>query len=91
MNLPSDAIKTVEKGAEMLLRIIDAQRKELQDALRKLNEFHASIGKHLPMEQSSNDKINADPRRDDRPNISGPAPAAGEIYRGVNVDRVFNP
>jgi hypothetical protein len=91
MNLPSDAIKTVEKGAEMLLRVIDAQRKELQSALKRLDDFHASIGKHLPLEQSHDDKINADPRRDNYPSISSPAPAAGEIYRGVNVDRVFNP
>jgi hypothetical protein len=91
MNLPSDAIKTVEKGAEMLLRVISAQRQELTAAMIKLDELHNAITERLPLDKVMNDKINADTRRDDRPSISGPAPTAGEIYRGVNVDRVLNP
>ena len=88
MNLPSDALKTVEKGAEMLLRVINAQRQELHNAITKLDELHTTIMERLPLDEVINDKINADTRRDNHPSISSPAPAAGEVYRGV---KVFNP
>jgi DNA-binding protein H-NS len=88
----SNYVGTMERGIEILRRLIKQERGKMREADKAFESLDKELEARLAtLEQIRNDKINPDTRRDDRPSISGPAPAAGEIYRGVNVDRVFNP
>ena len=90
----SNYVGTIERGIEILRRLIRQEQGKIREALRAFEALDKELEERLAtLEQIRNDKINADNRRDSYPTISGsgPAPAAGEIYRGVNVDRVFNP
>ena len=42
-NLPSDALRTVQKGTEMLQKVIDAQKAELQAAMDALIALQRSL------------------------------------------------
>ena len=48
-NLPSDALRTVQKGTEMLQKVIDAQKAELQAAMDALIALQRSLQSHLPL------------------------------------------
>ena len=88
----SNYVGTIERGIEILRRLIKQEQGKITEAQKAFEALDIELRTRLAtLEQIRNDKIHPDTRRDDRPSISGPAPAAGEIYRGVNVDRVFNP
>ena len=88
----SNYVGTIERGIEILRRLIKQERGKMREAEKAFEALDRDLeGRLATLEQIRNDKINPDTRRDDRPSISGPAPTTGEIYRGVNVDRVFNP
>ena len=83
MNQPTDALLTIENAGELILRGINAERAKLKIADKALEDFYASVEKHLSfIREARNGTPNADNRRDNYPSISGPAPSAGEIYRG---------
>jgi hypothetical protein len=48
-NLPSDALRTVQKGTEMLQKLIDGQKAELQTAMDALIALQRSLQSHLPL------------------------------------------
>src|SRR3974390_3008213 len=90
----SNYVCTIERGIEILRRLIRQEQGKISEAQKAFEALDIELRTRLAtLEQIRNDKINPDNRRDSYPTISGsgPAPAAGEIYRGVNVDRVFNP
>ena len=91
MNLPSDALRTIEKSAELLLRGINDQITALKNAIKALEELHASIKEHLPLEPATHDKADTDNRLDNYSGVSADPAAASFPYKGVTSNRMSNP
>ena len=90
MNLPTDALKTIESAAGLLLNGINDQITVLKNAIKTLEDLHRSILERLPLEPSSNDKTNTNNRLDSYSGVRDPL-AAASGRPSLNFDRVFNP
>jgi hypothetical protein len=78
MNQPTDALKTIESAGELLARGIDIEKAKLKDAIKALEDFQASIAKHLSViREARNGENHSNNRFDDRAGVRDPFAALG--------------
>jgi hypothetical protein len=90
-NLPGDCIKTSQTGIKALQRLIKIQIEQISETKKALEALDADLDKQIALLEAVHDKIDPINRHDNRPGVSADPATVGFPYKGVNVDRVFNP